>query len=81
MIRTHERDALRAFLREQGIETGIHSPIPCHRQPALRHLPPVSLPRTEAIVGEILSLPIFPDLDDASVDDVADAIREFLTSR
>lgn len=77
VIRTERRDPLRAFLRDRGIETGIHYPIPCHRQPALRHLPPVSLPRTEALVGEILSLPIFPDLDDASLDAVAEAIREF----
>ncbi len=81
VIRTERRDPLRAFLRDRGIETGIHYPIPCHRQPALRHLPSVSLPRTEALVGEILSLPIFPDLDEASLDAVAEAIREFFTSR
>lgn len=40
VIRTARRDALRTFLRERGIEAGIHYPIPCHRQPALRHLPP-----------------------------------------
>ncbi len=80
VIRTARRDSLRAFLRERGIETGLHYPIPCHRQPALRHLPPVTLARTEAIVSEILSLPIFPDLDETSVDTVAAAIREFLTT-
>jgi dTDP-4-amino-4,6-dideoxygalactose transaminase len=80
VIRTSRRDALRAFLADRGIETGIHYPIPCHHQPAVRHLPPVSLPQTERVVREILSLPIFPDLDDASVDAVAAAIREFFAN-
>jgi dTDP-4-amino-4,6-dideoxygalactose transaminase len=80
VIRTSRRDALRAFLLDRGIETGIHYPIPCHHQPALQHLPPVSLPRTEVVVGEILSLPIFPDLDDASVDAVAAAIKAFFAA-
>ncbi len=80
VIRTPRRDSLKAFLRDRGIETGIHYPLPCHRQPAVSHLPPVTLPRTEALVGEILSLPIFPDLDDASVDTVVRSIREFVGS-
>jgi dTDP-4-amino-4,6-dideoxygalactose transaminase len=77
VIRTALRNALRAFLSGQGIETGIHYPVPCHRQPAVQHLPWVSLLQTERVVEEILSLPIYPDLDDASVDAVAAAIREF----
>lgn len=81
VIRTPRRDALRAFLSDRGIETGIHYPIPCHRQPAVRHLPAVSLPWTELVVGEILSLPIFPDLAEASVDAVAMAIGEFVAAR
>jgi dTDP-4-amino-4,6-dideoxygalactose transaminase len=80
VIRTSRRDALRAFLSDRGIETGIHYPIPCHRQPAVQHLPPASLPRTEVVVGQILSLPIFPDLAEASVDAVAVAIREFFAA-
>jgi dTDP-4-amino-4,6-dideoxygalactose transaminase len=80
VIRTSRRDALRAFLADRAIQTGIHYPIPCHHQPALQHLPPVRLPRTEVAVGEILSLPIFPDLDEVSVDAVAAAIREFFAA-
>ena len=81
VIRTGRRDSLRAHLREQGIETGIHYPIPCHRQPAVSDLRAVALPRTDALVGEILSLPIFPDLDEASVDQVTKAIRDFFASQ
>ncbi len=80
VIQTPRRDSLRTFLRDQGIETGIHYPLPCHRQPAMSHLPSVTLPRTEALVGEILSLPMFPDLDDTSVDTVIRSIREFFGS-
>jgi dTDP-4-amino-4,6-dideoxygalactose transaminase len=77
VVRTPRRDALRAFLRERGIETGVHYPIPCHRQPAVRHLASPPLPRTEALADEILSLPMFPDLGEAGVDYVADSIWEF----
>ncbi len=77
VIRTARRDALRAYLRERGIETGVHYPVPCHRQPAVAHLPPVRLPRTERLAREVLSLPMFPALDDAAVDRVADAVRAF----
>ena len=80
VIRTSRRDSLRGFLRDREIETGIHYPIPCHHQPALCHFPQVTLPQTEALVGEILSLPMFPDLDGASVDTVATAVKEFFTS-
>jgi dTDP-4-amino-4,6-dideoxygalactose transaminase len=77
VVRTPRRDALRAFLQERGIETGVHYPVPGHRQPAVRHLAPPPLPRTEALADEILSLPMFPDLGEAGVDAVADAIWEF----
>ena len=77
VVRTPRRDALRAFLQERGIETGVHYPVPCHRQPAVRHLASPPLPRTDALADEILSLPMFPDLGEAGVDYVADAILDF----
>ncbi len=77
VIRTARRDALRAYLRERGIETGVHYPVPGHQQPAVAHLPPVCLPRTERFAREVLSLPMFPALDDGAVDQVAGAVRTF----
>lgn len=78
VIRCPERDALAAHLHLQGIRTGLHYPVPCHRQPAVTSvLPRVRLPRTERYVDEILSLPIFPELSDAEVDRVVEAILDF----
>jgi dTDP-4-amino-4,6-dideoxygalactose transaminase len=65
------------FLRERGIQTGIHYPVPCHRQPAVDHLNPPALPRTERIVREILTLPLSAGHTEDEIDQVAAAVREF----
>jgi len=79
VIRTGQRDPLRAHLQAAGVATGIHYPVPLHRQPAwLRRYgesPP--LPRAERLAAEILSLPVFPDLTDAEVEQVARAVSSF----
>jgi dTDP-4-amino-4,6-dideoxygalactose transaminase len=79
VIRTAERDRLRAALAERGIETGIHYPVPLHRQEAwLRtYGMPLSLPRAERLASEVLSLPVFPELGDAEVEAVAAAVHAF----
>jgi dTDP-4-amino-4,6-dideoxygalactose transaminase len=83
VIRSAQRDRLQAHLRAAGIETGIHYPVPLHRHPAwLRSYgesPP--LPRAERLAQEILSLPVFPDLTDAEVEQVADTVEAFFRSR
>jgi dTDP-4-amino-4,6-dideoxygalactose transaminase len=75
------RDALARALKEQGIETGVHYPVPNHLQPAMLDLygKPPSLPRTEEYVKRILSLPMFPTLTEAEVRRVADAIKQFMS--
>jgi dTDP-4-amino-4,6-dideoxygalactose transaminase len=77
VIRTRERDALRTWLKEREIQTGIHYPVPCHKQLAVIELNPPDLPRTETIVGEILTLPLSPDHADAEIDEVAEAVRAY----
>ena len=79
VIRTERRDALRSFLAEQGIGTGIHYPIPCHLQRGAADLGwrRGSLPVTEHLVDEILSLPIYPELTDPQIERVASAVRSF----
>jgi dTDP-4-amino-4,6-dideoxygalactose transaminase len=77
VIRTDRRDALAGFLRERGIQTGIHYPVPCHRQPAVEHLNPPTLPRTERIVREILTLPLSAGHTEEEIDQVAAAVKEF----
>jgi dTDP-4-amino-4,6-dideoxygalactose transaminase len=79
VIRHPQRDALRKFLHERGIGTAIHYPVPIHLQPAYRgRLGDVgSLPETERVAREIVSLPMYPELSTAEVRTVAQAIREF----
>jgi len=77
VIRSDRRDALAKYLRERGIATGIHYPVPCHRQPAVESLAPPALPATERLVREILTLPMSAGHTEAEADEVAAAIREF----
>jgi len=74
------REGLARFLKEKGIETGVHYPVPNHQQPAIEEiygkLPP--LPRTEDYVQRILSLPMFPALTAEMIQTVCDAIKEYV---
>jgi len=83
VIRTNARDRLRAHLDAEGIDTGIHYPVPLHRQDAWRRAygESPSLPRAERLAAEILSLPIFPELTDAEVERVASAVESFFGSQ
>ena len=60
VIRHAHREKLQAYLGEQGIQTLIHYPIPPHKQSAYGHWKDLSLPLTEQIHAEVLSLPISP---------------------
>jgi dTDP-4-amino-4,6-dideoxygalactose transaminase len=79
-IRLRQRDALRTFLRQAGIGTLVHYPVPVHLQPAYRdRLPRAAvLPRTEQVAREVLSLPIYPQLPDEQARFVSREIRRFL---
>ena len=77
VLRTTERAALQTRLREAGIGTGIHYPSPVHQQPAYRGrvaLGPSGCRATEIAAQQVLSLPIFPELTDAQVTQVCDAL-------
>ena len=81
VIRVAERDRLRVFLNERDIATGLHYPVPMHLQPILaghQQGKKGPLPVTERIAGEILSLPMFPDLTDAQIEEVVGAMRDFM---
>lgn len=71
------RDAFRAALAERGVATLIHYPRPVHLQPAYMAIRrgPSGLERTERLAGEIVSLPLYPELLDAEVEAVVDAVR------
>jgi dTDP-3-amino-3,4,6-trideoxy-alpha-D-glucose transaminase len=79
VIRTPEREALREHLAGFEIETGIHYPVPIHRQPAWREAfgEGPTLPRAELAAHEMLSLPVHPDLTDAEVEHVAESVVRF----
>jgi dTDP-4-amino-4,6-dideoxygalactose transaminase len=77
VVRTRERGALARFLVARGVQTGIHYPVPAHRQPAVEHLGAAPLPATEQLVDEILTLPMSAGHTDAEIDEVARAVREF----
>jgi dTDP-3-amino-3,4,6-trideoxy-alpha-D-glucose transaminase len=79
VVRSQEREALRAHLSACGVETGVHYPVPPHRQPAFAGtaLAGASLPAAEQLAEEVLSLPMGPHLSDAEQDHVIDAIRRF----
>lgn len=77
VVRHADRDSLQRRLRERGIGTLIHYPLPPHLQPAYRELglKPGRLPISEAMHSEVLSLPIWPEMDVGAVEEVVDAVR------
>jgi dTDP-4-amino-4,6-dideoxygalactose transaminase len=80
VIRLAERDALRERLRAAAIGSGIHYPVPVHRQPAYSGrlaCGPSGLGVTERAAPQILSLPIYPQIPDEAVDRVIAEIRGF----
>ncbi len=77
VVRTSQRDHLVKHLIEHGIQTVIHYPVPPHRQAAYRELRGQSLPLTEAIHREVLSLPISPVLSDSDVGHVVESVCKF----
>ncbi len=83
VVRTPLRDALREYLMGAGVKTAIHYPQGVHRQDAYAHLgyEPGSCPNAEAVVTEILSLPLFPQLSDPEVAQIIRLIRFFFAMR
>jgi dTDP-3-amino-3,4,6-trideoxy-alpha-D-glucose transaminase len=79
VVRTPHRDALSTHLAEHGVETGVHYPVPPHRQQAFAGtaLAKASFPVAEALAGEVLSLPMGPHLPEAAQQQVIDAILSF----
>lgn len=82
-IRSIERNRLQKSLADEGIQTGIHYPIPVHLQPAYADLGygPGSFPEAEAAAKQVLSLPLYPELPMQSVSTVADAVKKVVGSR
>jgi dTDP-4-amino-4,6-dideoxygalactose transaminase len=80
VIRVPRRDEMLEHLRSQGVGAGIHYPVPVHRQPAYlkEGYGDVSLPVTEQVASEIVSLPMYPELTREQIEYVAQAVKEKL---
>lgn len=78
-----DRDPLRKFLKERGVETSVYYPLPLHLQPALAGLGyrAGDFPEAERASEEALSLPMFPELTDAEIDYVCRQLTEFESAR
>jgi len=76
VVRSSDRDGLRDALGSQGIQTGVHYPIPVHLQPAHADIGyhAGDFPVAEAVAGEVLSLPIYPEMTRQQVETVAAAV-------
>lgn len=81
VIRHPQRDSLREYLKENGISTLIHYPVPVHFQPAYADLGYTagSLPVTERASREVLSLPLYPELTEEKVMRICQTILDFFT--
>ena len=77
VVRTGERDALRAHLAARGVETLIHYPVSIPLQPALAAEYPADCPVAARMCGGILSLPLHPALRDDEADEIAAAVHAF----
>ena len=79
VIRTSKRDQLQKYLVDQGIQTLIHYPVPPHRQGAYQELSHLSLPVSEMIHREVLSLPMGPHLTMEMVEEISLQIKRILS--
>lgn len=82
-IRCQERDGLQAHLKAEGIATAVHYPKPLHLQPAMAAGggKPGDLPVSERLCGEVLCLPLYPELELSAVRDVALCVARFHEAR
>jgi dTDP-4-amino-4,6-dideoxygalactose transaminase len=77
-VRTGDRAGIQAELLKREIQTGVHYAVPVHLQPAYADLghKPGDFPRSEQAASEVLSLPMYPELTDGQIDQVAEAVAQ-----
>jgi dTDP-4-amino-4,6-dideoxygalactose transaminase len=82
-LRTNDRDALHAALEKEGIQTGIHYPVPVHLQPAYADLGYARLthPESEKAAHQVLSLPLYPEMTDDQIERVSEALTGLAATR
>lgn len=78
-LRVERRDELQAHLKARGIGSAVYYPLPLHRQPCFEYLGyrEGAFPESERAAREVLSLPVYPELTSAQLDEVISAVRAF----
>jgi dTDP-4-amino-4,6-dideoxygalactose transaminase len=79
VVQTDNRDALKTYLREHGIQTAIQYPVPIHQQDYYtgRSVGHVSLPVTEEAAVRVLSLPMYPEFSEPEQEKVIESLKRF----
>lgn len=77
VVQSRERDALKTHLEQHDVATDIHYPLPAHQQTPYIQFASGPLPNTERLAREVLSLPLYPELSDESVDYVIEVLRAY----
>ena len=82
-LRSDDRDGLQAALQAEGIQTGIHYPVPVHLQPAYADMgyKPGAFPQSEAAAKQVLSLPLYPELPFQSVARVVEVVKKAVANK
>lgn len=75
VLQLEKRDALIAYLRKNGIASGIHYSMPAHQMPGF--FDDIQLPMTEHIATRVVSLPLFPGLSDQQIRKIADLVNRW----
>jgi dTDP-4-amino-4,6-dideoxygalactose transaminase len=78
VVRAADRDALQRKLEAAGVGTGLHYPVPIHRQQAYPEFASLRFPISEGIAAQCLSLPMFSEMTEDQLDRVAAAMRDAL---
>jgi len=79
VVRTQQREALMKHLGERGVGVGIHYPIPIFRLGAYQdqNYDPAEFPNADLFKDQILSLPMFPEITEAQINEVVGAVKDF----
>jgi len=79
VLRHKKRDELQKFLRDKGISSVIHYPIPLHLQPAYLFLgyKKGDFPKAEEYAKEILSIPLYPEIEKKEIEKIVEVLKEF----
>jgi dTDP-4-amino-4,6-dideoxygalactose transaminase len=80
VVRSAHRDSLQKWLAGMGVDTQIHYPVAIHNQPAFAEFRDAALPVTDRLQGEVLSLPLYPELTENEIDRVVRAVNDFRPS-